>query len=38
MSTDISSTITQLESLDVAQGWKQAFANSASCKSLSKSS
>jgi chromosome segregation ATPase len=38
MSTDISSTITQLESLDVAQGWKQAFANSASCKSLSKGS
>jgi chromosome segregation ATPase len=38
MSTDISSAITQLQSLNVAQGWKQAFANSASCKSLNKSS
>ena len=37
MSTDISTTITELQSLDVAEGWKQAFANSASCQSLSKS-
>ena len=37
MSTDISTTITQLQSLNVAEGWKQAFANSASCQSLSKS-
>ena len=37
MSTDISTTITQLQSLNVAEGWKQAFANSASCQSLNKS-
>jgi hypothetical protein len=37
MSTDISTTITQLQSLNVAEGWKKAFANSASCQSLSKS-
>jgi len=37
MSTDISTTITDLQSLNVAEGWKQAFANSASCQSLSKS-
>ena len=38
MSTDISTAITQLQNANVAQGWKQAFANSASCKSLNKSS
>jgi hypothetical protein len=37
MSTDISATITQLQGLNVAQGWKDAFANSSSCQSLSKS-
>ena len=37
MSTDISTTLTELQSLNVAEGWKQAFANSASCQSLSKS-
>jgi len=37
MSTDISTTLTELQALDVAEGWKQAFANSASCQSLSKS-
>jgi methyl-accepting chemotaxis protein len=37
LSTDISTTITQFQGLDVAEGWKQAFANSASCQSLSKS-
>lgn len=37
MSTDISTTLTKLQSLDVAQGWKQAFANSATCQSLGKS-
>jgi hypothetical protein len=37
LSTDISTTITKLQALDVAQGWKQAFANSATCQSLSKS-
>jgi hypothetical protein len=37
MSTDISTTLTELQSLNVAGGWKQAFANSASCQSLSKS-
>jgi methyl-accepting chemotaxis protein len=37
MSTDISTTLTELQSLNVAEGWKQAFANSASCQSLNKS-
>jgi outer membrane PBP1 activator LpoA protein len=37
LSTDISTTITELQGLNVAQGWKQAFANSATCQSLSKS-
>ena len=37
LSTDISTTVTELQGLNVAQGWKQAFANSASCQSLSKS-
>jgi hypothetical protein len=37
MSTDISTTLTELQSLNVAGGWKQAFANSASCQSLNKS-
>jgi hypothetical protein len=37
LSTDISTTITQFQGLDVAEGWRRAFANSATCRSLSKS-
>jgi hypothetical protein len=37
LSTDISTTITQFQGVDVAAGWKRAFANSATCQSLSKS-
>ena len=37
LSTDISTTLTELQGLNVAAGWKQAFANSATCQSLSKS-
>jgi methyl-accepting chemotaxis protein len=37
MSTAMSSTITKLQGLDVAQGWKQAFENSSSCQSLGNS-
>jgi len=37
MSTAISTTITELKNVNVTQGWKNAFANSASCQSLSKS-
>jgi hypothetical protein len=37
LSTDISTTITELQGLNVAQGWRRAFANSATCQSLSKS-
>jgi hypothetical protein len=37
LSTDISTTLTQLQGLNVAEGWKHAFANSATCQSLSKS-
>ena len=37
MSSEIGSTMTTLESLDVADEWKQAFADSESCRSLGKS-
>ena len=37
LSTDISTTITELQGLNVAEGWRRAFANSATCQSLSKS-
>jgi hypothetical protein len=37
MSADISSTLTTLESLDGADTWQKAFADSEACKSLSKS-
>jgi methyl-accepting chemotaxis protein len=37
MSTDISTTVTTLESLDAGETWKQAFADSEECKSLGKS-
>jgi chromosome segregation ATPase len=37
MSTDISTTMTTLESLDGAETWRKAFAESEACKSLSKS-
>ena len=37
MSSDISSTLTTLESLDGADTWQKAFADSEACQSLSKS-
>ena len=37
MSTAMSSTITQLQGMDVAEGWKKAFENSSSCQSLGNS-
>jgi hypothetical protein len=37
MSTDISSTLTTLESLDGTETWQKAFADSEACQSLSKS-
>lgn len=36
MSSDISSTLTTLESLDGAETWQKAFADSEACRSLSK--
>jgi hypothetical protein len=37
MSSDISATLATLESLDAADAWKNAFADSEACKSLNKS-
>jgi hypothetical protein len=37
MSADISATVTTLSSLDAAETWKQAFADSQACQSLTKS-
>jgi hypothetical protein len=37
MSNDISATVATLKSLDAADAWKDAFADSDACKSLSKS-
>jgi chromosome segregation ATPase len=37
MSSDISSTLTTLESLDGAETWQKAFTDSESCQSVSKS-
>ncbi len=37
MSSEIGTTLTTLESLDVADEWKQAFADSESCRSLRQS-
>jgi hypothetical protein len=37
MSADISATLTTLQSLNATQSWRQAFANSSKCQSLSKS-
>ena len=37
IATAISTTITDLKSVNVTQSWKNAFANSSSCQALSKS-
>jgi len=36
MADDVSATVDTLESLDAAEGWKQAFADSKACRSLTK--
>jgi len=37
MSSDISATVAELESIDAADAWRQAFADSDACQSLSNS-
>ena len=37
MSTDITATLTQLDSIEAADEWRRAFEDSEACQSLTKS-